>query len=264
MQNSTESSRSPSSESEVIDSCETKSSSSQDGPDDDIITIKAPQPSVQSIVQQSQPQQHRVPENRNIGKVFHEKLMTEIKPIVTNGPSAVYTKKSFNKKATELKLSAHSARLSDVPTESIKTKKDSLKTSKALSMPRKELYCRTSRLPTQTSGAQYRITKRRNTCQPSATNLNISSDFTMQHQQQQHIHDEQQQQQQTAADKSNMFLYIDLHGHASKKGIFMYGNHLPNTAEAVECMLLPRLMSMNCHHFHFDSCVFSERNMYHT
>lgn len=64
-------------------------------------------------------------------------------------------------------------------------------------------------------------------------------------------------------DKSNMFLYIDLHGHASKKGIFMYGNHLPNTAEAVECMLLPRLMSMNCNHFHFDACVFSERNMYH-
>lgn len=64
-------------------------------------------------------------------------------------------------------------------------------------------------------------------------------------------------------DKSNMFLYIDLHGHASKKGIFMYGNHLPNTAEAVECMLLPRLMSMNCQHFHFDACVFSERNMYH-
>lgn len=63
--------------------------------------------------------------------------------------------------------------------------------------------------------------------------------------------------------KSNVFLYLDLHGHASKKGIFMYGNHLPSTAEAVECMLLPRLMSMNCQHFHFDACVFSERNMYH-
>lgn len=64
-------------------------------------------------------------------------------------------------------------------------------------------------------------------------------------------------------DHSNIFLYIDLHGHASKKGIFMYGNYLPNTAEAVECMLLPRLMSLNCLHFHFDACVFSERNMYH-
>ncbi|CAO1366248.1 unnamed protein product [Diamesa serratosioi] len=63
-------------------------------------------------------------------------------------------------------------------------------------------------------------------------------------------------------EKSNLFLYLDLHGHASKKGVFMYGNHLPNSHEAVECMLLPRLMSMNCHHFHFDACNFSERNMY--
>ncbi|XP_058464869.1 uncharacterized protein LOC131438701 isoform X2 [Malaya genurostris] len=63
-------------------------------------------------------------------------------------------------------------------------------------------------------------------------------------------------------EKSNMFLYIDLHGHASKKGVFMYGNHLPNTVEAVECMLLPRLMSINSQHFHYDACNFSERNMY--
>lgn len=69
--------------------------------------------------------------------------------------------------------------------------------------------------------------------------------------------------QNAVSDQSNIFLYIDLHGHASKKGIFMYGNYLPNTAEAVECMLLPRLMSLNCLHFHFDACVFSERNMYH-
>ncbi|XP_055528616.1 uncharacterized protein LOC129720831 isoform X2 [Wyeomyia smithii] len=63
-------------------------------------------------------------------------------------------------------------------------------------------------------------------------------------------------------EKSNMFLYIDLHGHASKKGVFMYGNHLPSTIEAVECMLLPRLMSINSQHFHYDACNFSERNMY--
>ncbi|XP_055610573.1 uncharacterized protein LOC129757387 isoform X2 [Uranotaenia lowii] len=63
-------------------------------------------------------------------------------------------------------------------------------------------------------------------------------------------------------DRSNMFLYIDLHGHASKKGVFMYGNHLPNIVEAVECMLLPRLMSLNSLHFHYDACNFSERNMY--
>uniref|UniRef100_A0A336LX69 CSON004345 protein n=1 Tax=Culicoides sonorensis TaxID=179676 RepID=A0A336LX69_CULSO len=63
-------------------------------------------------------------------------------------------------------------------------------------------------------------------------------------------------------ENSDMFLYIDLHGHASKKGVFMYGNHLPTTNEAVECMLLPKLMSLNCHHFHYDGCNFSEKNMY--
>lgn len=42
----------------------------------------------------------------------------------------------------------------------------------------------------------------------------------------------------------------------------MYGNHLSNIMEAVEVMLLPKLMSLNSHHFHFDFCNFSERNMY--
>lgn len=85
----------------------------------------------------------------------------------------------------------------------------------------------------------------------TSTNINISSDFC-------------KDSNQTKCDEqSNMFLYIDLHGHASKKGVFMYGNYLPKIAESVECMLLPRLMSLNSHHFHFDACVFSERNMYH-
>lgn len=64
-------------------------------------------------------------------------------------------------------------------------------------------------------------------------------------------------------EKTNLFLYIDFHGHASKKGIFIYGNHMAHPLQAVECMLLPRLMSINSHHFHFDACNFSERNMYH-
>lgn len=84
--------------------------------------------------------------------------------------------------------------------------------------------------------------------------LNISLDFL--------THTDVNGEKCIMEEKSNLFLYLDLHGHASKKGVFMYGNHLPNTHEAVECMLLPRLMSMNCHHFHFDACNFSERNMY--
>lgn len=76
-------------------------------------------------------------------------------------------------------------------------------------------------------------------------------------------HEQQQEQLAKVEDKTNLFLYIDLHGHASKNGVFMFGNHLPHPMQAVECMLLPRLMSLNSHHFHFDACNFSERNMYH-
>ncbi|KAG8321538.1 Cytosolic carboxypeptidase-like protein 5 [Homalodisca vitripennis] len=62
--------------------------------------------------------------------------------------------------------------------------------------------------------------------------------------------------------QSGLFLYVDLHGHASKKGIFMYGNHFSNPGENVECMLLPKLMAINSQHFHWTACNFSERNMY--
>lgn len=84
--------------------------------------------------------------------------------------------------------------------------------------------------------------------------LNISLEYRVQ--------TDENGDQNLVEESSNLFLYLDLHGHASKKGVFMYGNHLPNTLEAVEVMLLPRLMSMNCHHFAFDACNFSERNMY--
>ncbi|CAG7832919.1 unnamed protein product [Allacma fusca] len=60
---------------------------------------------------------------------------------------------------------------------------------------------------------------------------------------------------------SGVFLYIDMHGHATKRGIFMYGNHFPDVATQAECMLLPRLMSMNCPHFDFPACNFTERLM---
>ncbi|XP_032665889.1 cytosolic carboxypeptidase-like protein 5 [Odontomachus brunneus] len=63
-------------------------------------------------------------------------------------------------------------------------------------------------------------------------------------------------------DNSGLYLYIDLHGHASKKGVFMYGNHFTDPEDTITCMLLPKLMSINNPHFHFASCNFAERNMY--
>lgn len=61
---------------------------------------------------------------------------------------------------------------------------------------------------------------------------------------------------------SGLFLYVDIHGHASKRGIFMYGNHFTEIERQVGCMLLPKLMSINCAHFDFPACIFTEKNMY--
>lgn len=61
---------------------------------------------------------------------------------------------------------------------------------------------------------------------------------------------------------SGIFLYMDMHGHASKKGIFMYGNHFDELEQNIDCMLLPKIMSLNNHNFHFTACNFTERNMY--
>lgn len=45
-------------------------------------------------------------------------------------------------------------------------------------------------------------------------------------------------------------------------GIFMYGNHFDNIVDNIECMVYPKLMSINNQNFHYSSCNFSERNMY--
>ena len=61
---------------------------------------------------------------------------------------------------------------------------------------------------------------------------------------------------------SNLFLYVDIHGHASKRGIFMYGNHFSDMDNKIASMLLPKLMSINSANFDFPACNFTERNMY--
>ena len=56
-------------------------------------------------------------------------------------------------------------------------------------------------------------------------------------------------------------VYVDLHAHATKRGCFMYGNHFTTAEEHVDCMLFPKLVSLNSVHFDYSHCVFSERNM---
>jgi len=61
--------------------------------------------------------------------------------------------------------------------------------------------------------------------------------------------------------KNRLFTYIDLHGHASKRGIFIYGNHFKDTKQQTECLLFPKLISLNSQHFDFWACNFTEKNM---
>ncbi|XP_053106764.1 cytosolic carboxypeptidase-like protein 5 isoform X2 [Hemicordylus capensis] len=64
------------------------------------------------------------------------------------------------------------------------------------------------------------------------------------------------------AHQSGLAYYVDLHGHASKRGCFMYGNNISDENYQVENMLFPKLISLNSAHFDFMGCNFSEKNMY--
>lgn len=173
-------------------------------------------------------------QERKVGKVFLDELITEIKPILITNPS-VFKKPFKLKKRTEL------LKVDPIPGDHSIGKGNALKQSASKNVIRNVPSPRVLCTPFQTNKKKPMMEEK---------NLDFTAEFTP------NLCDK------STTGKSNMFLYIDLHGHASKKGIFMYGNHLTNASEAVECMLLPRLMSMNCSHFHFDACVFSERNMY--
>ncbi|XP_067929451.1 cytosolic carboxypeptidase-like protein 5 [Watersipora subatra] len=64
------------------------------------------------------------------------------------------------------------------------------------------------------------------------------------------------------AQESGIAFYVDLHGHASKRGCFMYGNHLTEEEKVVDNLLFPKLISMNSAHFDYGGCNFTEKNMY--
>lgn len=176
-------------------------------------------------------------QDRKVGKVFLDELITEIKPIIITNPAAVF------KKPFKLKKRAESLKTDPLPGDHSIVKSAALKQS-----VNKNVMIRNVRSP-RLLCTPFQMGKKKPMMDEK--NLDFSAEFT-----------QKLGIDKSMTEKSNMFLYIDLHGHASKKGIFMYGNHLTNASEAVECMLLPRLMSMNCSHFHFDACVFSERNMY--
>ena len=59
---------------------------------------------------------------------------------------------------------------------------------------------------------------------------------------------------------TRLYLHVDLHGHASKRGIFLYGNYM-DFQKQVEAMAFAKLMEVNCANFDFEGSNFSERNM---
>ncbi|CAD8196343.1 unnamed protein product [Paramecium octaurelia] len=63
--------------------------------------------------------------------------------------------------------------------------------------------------------------------------------------------------------KTDRFLgYIDLHAHAGHKGAFIYGNQLNQLSKQVQNCSIPKLITLYSQIFDYDSCNFTEKNMY--
>ncbi|EAN88195.1 Carboxypeptidase-like protein [Trypanosoma cruzi] len=63
--------------------------------------------------------------------------------------------------------------------------------------------------------------------------------------------------------KGRLALFIDMHAHANKRGVFFYGNSM-NAPELLQSLLYAKLVSMNTPYFEFQSSNFSEANMFAT
>lgn len=58
--------------------------------------------------------------------------------------------------------------------------------------------------------------------------------------------------------KRALKVYLDLHAHATRRGMFIYGNSLDGRRQ-VDNVMYAKLISLNTQHFDFDGCNFSEK-----
>jgi cytosolic carboxypeptidase protein 5 len=66
---------------------------------------------------------------------------------------------------------------------------------------------------------------------------------------------------QYATEYKNLQTYIDFHAHASKKGVFIFGNALPDVELQADNITFAKLVAMNCLNFDMNECNFSEKIM---
>ncbi|RNF08238.1 zinc carboxypeptidase [Trypanosoma rangeli] len=63
--------------------------------------------------------------------------------------------------------------------------------------------------------------------------------------------------------KGRLALFIDMHAHANKRGVFFYGNSM-HAPDLLQSLLYAKLVAMNTPYFEFQSSNFSEANMFST
>ena len=59
----------------------------------------------------------------------------------------------------------------------------------------------------------------------------------------------------------DLFMYMDFHAHASKKGGFIFGNYLTDQQKQTDNITFAKLVAMNCLNFDMTECNFSDRIM---
>ncbi|GMH79211.1 hypothetical protein TL16_g08069 [Triparma laevis f. inornata] len=67
--------------------------------------------------------------------------------------------------------------------------------------------------------------------------------------------------QYLTSQKLHLQLYLDLHAHASKRGCFIYGNHLASCEKQLANQLYVKCISMNSPWFEYKGCDFSRKGM---